>query len=344
MSLTYTAYMARRLIKYGGISIVGFTLIWFVTSAGISAYKAAHPVYVAPEVKYGVLPKVVFSNKTFVKKNFTEQMANDTLPSFADQAKVYVITRSDSTFLALEEDTKTALALGFKQDPTDKGNGVYEFKNTTLNQTLTMNVLENSFQMEYPYQSDQTLLNPTAMPTKEEAINTAKNYLSSAGKLTDDLKNGETKVSYWKISYDGLAAVSSLSEANAIKVDLFRQNLDNLKILSSDVNSASVSVLVTGSQVEGKKIVEVTYKYAQIDRELYSTYPIKTATEAWNDLKMGNYWPASDVSGGDMAIKNMYLAYFEPVSLTNYMQPVYVFEGNNNFVAYVPAVTDKYTK
>jgi len=86
------------------------------------------------------------------------------------------------------------------------------------------------------------------------------------------------------------------------------------------------------------------YKYANVDRELFSTYPVKTVEEAWSDLKAGNYWPAVDVSPGDVAIKNIYLAYFEPVSLTNYLQPIFVFEGDQNFVAYVPAVSNKYIK
>lgn len=344
MSLTYTAYMTSRLIKVGGISIISLTLFWMITSLAIKAYRAAHPPYLAPDVKYGVLPKVVFPNKKFESKNFSAEMANDVLPSFPDQAKVYVITRSDSTFLALDEDTKTASALGFKGNPIQTGDGIYQFKNTTLNQTLTMNVLQNSFQMDYPYREDQTLYSPTEMPTKENAVNMAKSYLSSAYKLADDLANGETKVTYWKINYEGLTSVSSLSEANAIKVDFFRQDLDNLKVLSADIKSASVSVLLTGSQVEGKKIVQVFYKYAKIDRELFSTYPIKSATEAWNDLTAGNYWPAEDTSSNKVVIRKMYLAYFEPVSLTNYLQPVYVFEGDNNFVAFVPAVAKKYTK
>ncbi len=66
--------------------------------------------------------------------------------------------------------------------------------------------------------------------------------------------------------------------------------------------------------------------------------------EAWNDLKMGNYWPASDVETNKVTIRNMYLAYFEPISLTNYLQPIYVFEGDGKFAAYVPAVTDNFIK
>jgi hypothetical protein len=36
------------------------------------------------------------------------------------------------------------------------------------------------------------------------------------------------------------------------------------------------------------------------------------------------------------------LAYYEPVTLTQYLQPIYVFKGDNNFIAYVPAISDKY--
>lgn len=345
MSLTYTAYITRRIIKYGGIGVVVFTLFYIGLGAAIAAYKAAHPPYVPPDVKYGILPKIVFPNKKFDKKNFIEELANDAFPKFKDQTKVYIITRPDNTFLALEEDTATAKALGFNSNPVEISDGVYVFKNPALNRTLTMNVLENSFQMEYPYQSDQLLLNPTNMPTKEETISIAKDYLSSADKLPDDLGSGENKVSYWKISFDGLQSVSSLSGANIVRVDFFRKTVDNdLKVMSAEVNSAQVSVLVSGSSVDGKRIVEVNYKYASVDNELYSTYPIKTTEEAWNDLKAGNYWPASDVSGNDVAIKNIYLAYFEPVSLTNYLQPIYVFEGDRDFVAYVQAITDKYVK
>jgi len=47
------------------------------------------------------------------------------------------------------------------------------------------------------------------------------------------------------------------------------------------------------------------------------------------------------VTAGQVTIRNIYLAYFEPVTLTNYLQPIFVFEGDNNFVAYVPAISTK---
>lgn len=345
MSLTEVAYTSRKIIRFGSFFLIFIAIAWPIYMASVMAYKKAHPPYIPPTLKYGILPKIVFPEKKFEKKNFTFELPNDTIPKFKDQAKVYVVYRPVSSFLALEYDTKTARGFGFTSAPQEVNPGVYKFENTNSNKTLTMNVLDGSFKLEYPYQTDQMLLNPQKLPSNDEAIRIATSFLESGGRMTDDLRNGEKKITYWRIEFSGLRAVTSLSEANVIRVDFFRQNLDDdFKILSSEKDKAPISILVSGSTVDEKKIIDVSYKYANIDRESFSTYTIKTTEQAINDLKMGNYWPSSDVSSKDVIIRRIYLAYFEPSSPTNYMQPIYVFEGDNNFTAYVPAVIDQYTK
>jgi hypothetical protein len=344
-SLTYTAYITRNILKYGGVGIGIFTLMYMGIGAGIAAWKLAHPVKIPPNVKYGLLPKTAFPEKEFVKKNFVQQFPNDSYPKFDDQARVYFIARPDTSIMALEEDTKIAKQFGFNSQPVDMGKGIYEFRNDNYNQTMTMNIVDGSFHMKYPYESDQMLLNPEKVPSKNEAIEIAKSYIQNGNKYPKDLEDGEKKVSYWKIELDGLKAVASQSEGNSARVDFYRSNLEgDFKIVSSEYNGAPVSVLVTGASTEGKRIVDVNYRYAPVDRQSFATYPIKPAADAWADLVAGNYWPVNETSGNSVTVRNMYLAYFEPVVLTNYLQPVYVFEGDNKFVAYVPAVVDKYIK
>lgn len=345
-SLTEVAYISRKVIKYGGVGLIGFLFFWWGLTATVKAYKAAHPAYVAPTVRFGTLDKIVFPEKSFEKKSFTTELANDAFPTFGDQANVYVIYRSKSTLGALEENKKTAALMGFTSEPREVSTGMYLFNDAISGKSLTMNVLENSFKLSYPYLSDQLLQNPDQMPTKEEAISAAKNFLQQAGKFSTDLESGEQKVSYWKINYDALRQVSGLSEANIVRIDFFRKNLSEVEIVSTDVGKASVSVLVSGSSVAAKKIVEVNYKHVDIDASdaSSSTYPIKTSKEAFADLQAGNYWPANDTNSKEMVIRKIYLAYFEPVNLTQFLQPVYVFEGDNDFVAYVRAITDKYAK
>lgn len=346
-SLTQVAYVSRRVIKYGGVGLILLMVGWWGLVAAVGAYQAAHPPYVAPSVRYGALPKIVFPEKSFEKKNFTAELPNDKFPSFKDQANVYVIYRSNSILGALEANKKTASLIGFNGEPVEKTTGVYQFTDSIGNRTLSMNVLESSFKMSYPYLQDQLLQNPDEMPNKEEAINMAKNFLEQADKFSTDLQEGEQKTSFWKISFNGLESVGALSEANIIRVDFFRKKLDGeTDVLSSEVGRASVSVLVSGSSVTTKKIVEVNFQHVDVDSSAASasTYPIKTPEEAFADLQSGNYWPASDSAAKDMKIRKIYLAYFEPINLTQFLQPIYVFEGDGNFVAYVRAITDKYAK
>lgn len=343
MSLTTAAYSSRILIKFGGIFLVISLVAYSLLVAGVKAYRAAHPPYTPPTVKYGLLPKIVFPNKKYDKKNFTLALPNDSLPIVSDQMPVYIVYRPNTTFLALDYDTKIAASFGFKDKPNEISPGVYQFKNNLLNQTMTMNVLDSSFKMEYPYLIDQLLQNTTKTPTKNEAIEKAKGYLQLGNQLNNDLEAGTKVVTYWKIQFDGLKSVSSASDGDLARVDFFRKDLDDgTKILSAQPSKASISVLVSGSDLEGKKIVEVNYSYANIDRQSFSTYPIKTPSQAVAELKSGSYWPASDATGNDVTINGVYLAYFEPVTLTNYMQPIYVFTGSGDFVGYVPAVSEKY--
>lgn len=342
MSLTTTAHVSRKLIKYGGgmIVFVGFGMV--ILLGAIKAYRAAHPPYVPPTVRYGRLPKIVFPEKKFETKNLTLQLPNEVFPKFKDQAKVYIIYQPIKDFLALEYYTKVASSLGFKDKAQEVGVGVYEFKDNS-NRVLTINVLNGNFRLSYPYQNDQMLLNPEKVPNKEEAISMAKSFLTSGERFGKDLEEGEKKVSYWKIEYDGLKSVPSQSEANVARVDFFRKNFENgTKIVSAETNRAAISVLVSGATVAGKQIIEVDYKYANVDRESFETYPIKTVEKAWEEMKAGKYWPAFDSIKAEVIIRKVNLGYFEPVVATNILQPVFVFEGDNGFIAYVPAVTDEW--
>lgn len=340
MSLTYVAHVSRKVIKYGLIGIVSVLILRSLVIAGYKAYRVIRPPYTPPTVKYGNLPKIVFPSKEIKKKIFSYEFPNDSTPEFKDQSRIYIIYRPNNSFLALEKDKETAQKFGFENEPTEIRSGIYEFKNE-LNRNLKMNVLDGSFKLSYPYLEDQMLNSPKRMPNKSEAINNASRALDSGDKLTDDLENGSKEVSFLKIENNGLKTVGSQAEANVARIDFYREELNDLKIVSKNVGQASVSVLISGSEVSEKKVLEINYKDLNIDRESFSTYPIKSTEEAISDLNSGNYWPASDVITDQVIIRKVYLAYFEPVTLTNYLQPVFVFEGDNNFTAYIPAVSDK---
>ena len=78
-----------------------------------------------------------------------------------------------------------------------------------------------------------------------------------------------------------------------------------------------------------------------IDTTTYATYPIKTAETAYNDLKTGKGIVILQPPKAQVSISSVYLGYFISDKYTPYLQPIYIFEGQN-FVAYVPAISSEF--
>ena len=43
-----------------------------------------------------------------------------------------------------------------------------------------------------------------------------------------------------------------------------------------------------------------------------------------------------------IVIRNISLAYYDSDEPQEYLQPIFIFEGDNDFVAYLPAITGEY--
>ncbi len=342
-NLTMTAYWARKFIKFGGAGIAILLVVQMAVSATISYIKSQKKA--EPDYLLGSLNPISFPKKDFEKKQFAFTLPNDKLPVVPKILPVYQVNRPVFSLLLLDEAKVSAKGMGFVTEPVEKdsGNGEYTFRNDIANQNLTVNVLDGSFTMSYPYQTDQLILVPEKIPTKELAIQSASSYLEKGGKLSPDLKEGKKEVSFFRISPEKLEPLTAPNGANLARVDIFRKPIEvganSYKILPSDPRQATVYALVSGSSAENRSVVEVGYKHSNIDRQIFGTYPIKPVELAQKELTNGLYWPAKDVASKSVSIHNVYLAYFEPNILDKTMQPIYVFEDDKaNFVAYISAV------
>ncbi len=135
----------------------------------------------------------------------------------------------------------------------------------------------------------------------------------------------------------------SLSESDLIKINIYRKNFDDLPTVTQKEKQANVWFMLSGSELKGDQVIAAEYHYYSVDEERYATYPIKTAQEAWDELNSGRGYIINLGDNQNTAtIRQVYLAYFDPGQYVEYYQPVVVFEGDNDFVAYVPAVTDEF--
>jgi hypothetical protein len=296
-------------------------------------------------VTFGKLPTLPFPTKDKVNYSLALETVEGGLPKLPTTMKVYYMPKRSANLLSLNEARQKSSTLGFSTNEQSVSPTVYQFRSSNTNSTLTLNIVTGVFSISYNLQIDPAPLKGKA-PAAEVASDNMKNYLSSAGLMPEDL-TGPINHDYLKVSGDKLVSALSLSDANLTKVHFFRKNYEDYPSLTSDPVQANVWFLVSGANANGQNrgVVAGEFHYFPVDATQFSTYPIKTAQAAWDELTGGKGYLASigtNPEGSQIKVRKVYLAYFDAGEAVDFYQPIVVFEGDNSFLAYVPAVTDAY--
>ncbi|KKU09530.1 MAG: hypothetical protein UX13_C0038G0012 [Candidatus Woesebacteria bacterium GW2011_GWB1_45_5] len=343
--LTQVAISARKTIRYIIYVIIFLMVGKVLLDATIGIYKKIFPpAPPPPTVKFGKLPAVLFPDTNpSVKLSYVLETPGGGLPKLPTQVKVFFMPKINPTLLALDVAKEKARALRFTSEPQQISDTVYRFVNPDVPSAFEINIVTGVFSISYDLIADRTPLN-VKPPAAEVAAAQFRSSLSAAGILPEDLA-GPTSNEFFKLSDGRLESALSLSEADVTKVNLYRKSYDNLPSLTGDPDEANVWAIISGSTNRGQQIVAAEYHYFPVDESQFSTYPIKTAEEAFNELSAGqafitNLGLAKD--GTTLKIRRVYLAYFDPETPTDFFQPIFVFEGDNSFTAYVPAVSADY--
>jgi hypothetical protein len=249
----------------------------------------------------------------------------------------------------------------------------YEW-NETINyrRKLVFNIHSFDFTLTSEYLRSLTALSAQYISNESSAIATVQNFLKTMKLTPDDLDITKTNTPNNAIKFvtypqlfsiitggqglNTLVPASSLSKTQTIRVDLYQKDIEYELNTGQDDGKKTIPVKIpiiypyppystmsfwVASGSKEAIVAQAFYTHKDIDlKNTAATYPLKTPKEAFSQLEENNAYIAS-YSGNDqnIIIKNVFLAYYlgadEP---QQYLMPVYVFEGNNGFYAYVPAV------
>lgn len=343
-SLTYVAVTARRAIRYGIYFIMLILVGRLVLALGLNVYKTIFPPPPPPPtVNFNILTALPFPKKEGLPQfTYSVETPSGTLPKFPDQRKVYFMPKISASLTSLEDAQKKAAGMGFTSQPQQVTSNIYKFTNPNSNATLEINIINSVFSISYDLVNDPVPLT-SQPPTEQLGAAEINSYLARGGTKPEDL-TGDPSHAFLKIGAQGLLPVGSLSEANLIRINLWRKEYDELTPKTPDPNYANVWFMLSGDSKADRKIIAAEFHYFPVDEEQVSTYPTKTTQQALEDLKAGKGYIASLRAGSDgkIVIRRIYQAYYDPGEYYEYYQPIFVFEGDPEFVAYVPAVTSEY--
>ncbi|QQS38867.1 hypothetical protein IPM62_05825 [Candidatus Woesebacteria bacterium] len=351
LTLTSASIVSRKFIRYAVISIIAIVIIRFTILSGINLYERFFPDP-PPEatVKFGKLPALSLPNNAQSEEDvcrlvYNLETASGSLPVLYQQTNVYYMPKPISSIGALEKANTIARDLGFNSEGRELVETVFLFTKANSPSSLNINIVTRAFSISYDVNSDPQVFNQIP-PQAENAVSAVKGLLGRAG-LINDYKLGPTKTQLLRVESGKLVKAISQSEANIVKVNLYREKYGvtqfELPAVTPDPDESNVWFLMSNSS-GNVQIIAGEYHYFPLDKNKFSTYPVKTAEQAFEDLKncKGGIAKIGDNYDGEIKIRNVYLAYYDYGQYIEYYQPVVVFEGENDFVAYVPAVTDEF--
>lgn len=342
-TLTEVSYFTRKGVKIALAFAVFVIIVPFIWKGVKKAYLTIFPPPPPPPtVRYGKLPKIILP-ESGQPNNLTYKLetVDGKLPKLASLGKVYFVEVNKSRLLELDRIKAKARTLGFTDPEKQIDDQNYEFVHPTLPATLKVNVIYDQYKYKYDWTTDQDVFSKGNIRGNEQAFLQAKSFFQSLDLLAIDLTEGTPKYTYFAARPPEMIPVASLSETDFIRVDLFRADLDKLRVVSPSANRSPVNITFSGNQDRGKSVVEANYTYSKIVDNDYATYPLKTVEQAWSELQQGGGYIAEKRSD-QITVRKVSLAYFESDGPQEFLQPVFVFEGDNGFMAYVVAITPQY--
>ncbi|MBI3069793.1 MAG: hypothetical protein HYY87_00615 [Candidatus Levybacteria bacterium] len=336
----------KKILKWGAFAVIAIVVLIVGLRVGTQIKEYFFPTPLPPPtVKFGKLSPAAFPDNAVNPPTggFTYRLntLSGQLPNLPTQTYVYKIVQPEPSLLALEKAQEKVSKMGFNSSPARISNTLYQWvRENTPSKKLLFDISSFNFSLSSDFISDQDILLAKNLPDENEAIALAENFLKNID-FPQDIEAAKTKTTLLSIKDQELVPATSLSKAKLIRVDFFQKDIDKLPIYYPNPKNSIIYALIAAGTF-GSQIVEAKFFHHNIS-EVSSTYPLKTAEEAFSELKNSKAYLTSYFGNEEnIAIKDISLGYYLSDKEQNYLLPVIVFEGNNGFFAFVEAIRDEW--
>lgn len=347
MTLTELSYYGRKMLPFVVIFFLIILIIFYIFKL-LFIYLQLQPktksLYINPvfgKIKKPLLKETTASSSAdFILDTIEGQPVTAT-----DTAKIYFLPPSYSRMKFLQQIYLMAKAVGF-----DTENVKHSLEKTEAifddgQQKMIINITNFNFSYEYMLKelNKENFFENNRLPSESEIEGKAANFLNAVGRYPDELSRGKRNLIYLTYQTDTqqLILAPQNETTNMVEVDFYRADIDDFPIISPKYFNSPNYVVIAFNK-EGFRIIKAQVNFFERSKDQIGLYPIKLGSMAWEELKNNRGIIISPSGNSTINIKKMFLGYFDPDIYQEYLQPVYVFLGDNNFVGYVPAVSEEY--
>lgn len=378
VSLHRATELTKKLFKISLLLIL--FLIFFVYTFRLGKYVKDlifPPPPIPPSAAFGKLTKISFPHSV-VDRKFTYSIDTVTgeLPSAPDypfKIRVYKMLEYQPSLLNLERARTKAKAIDFKNREMPLSETDFKWIDTTgpIPRELRMNIITFNFQFTTPYKNYTQLFQHGTAPNEEKAKDEALAFLSKMQLFESDIDFGKARTQLLEFKDSSLSAATSLSEAQLVSINFYQRSIksgredsaetetqggnkegpnankdakDTLPIYYPNPPNSTINLLIGDIGV-----IETNHAHQGIS-DLFTSYPLKTAREAFEELVQGKAFIAAFPDSEEykqktqIKITNVSLGYYIGIEKQQYLMPIVVFENRDGFFAYVSAIQNSWIK
>lgn len=345
MSLTKVASFARKAI-YG--VLIGFVVLAVTTYVmrQIQDYQRLHPPKVVkrPNYLFSKLPELVFPENNQKVDKVTLQIASGFFPETPNLVKVFAVKpQKFPGFDPVVTARNFVVRLGFSSNEKKINEKEYEFVgNTDSLKKIKVNVVLKSFDLTSDLKSGFGFIMANDLPTPGDAILFSKSSLRGNNLWVPSENAPEPLIFYYKITPKGDLMKTELPfDANLIRVVFNREKIDEKTVFVSNEETGQADLLLASGKDNSTQIIEFKYHYFPIDEVNFGTYYTKSASQAWEEFKAGKGYVENFGLLKDPIVRSVFLGFYDSLLGSGYIYPIWVFEGDKGFRAFVSAVLPK---
>ncbi|MBP9815276.1 MAG: hypothetical protein KBC63_03050 [Candidatus Levybacteria bacterium] len=337
MSLAQITREARFSLKIGGLIIVSLILIFLVFQGGLFIKNFLFPQPPTPaEEKFGSLPTLVFPESTNSLPEFKLNTVSGNFPSFPSTILVYKLQQKTPKVSDYQSARNRAASLGYTQNQQAINQSLYKWSKSNANNVLFYDITSLNFSVESDYLTDPNLI-PSPLSNTEDVTEAILSFIHTLGASTSDIDLSKSPIFYYNISSGQLVEAESAINATVARIFLKQQDVNELPIYYPTSNPSSLYITTTSDTTSG--VVHANYNHFLPDLNDSSTYKLRSAESAFEDLKKGKGYIVRPTTASTIDITDISLGYYlSTESSQKYLMPIIVFTGANNFQAYLSAL------
>lgn len=325
----------RLILKYGGAALVILVLIFLVFKGGDFLKNTFFPKPPdAPQEKFGKLLPIIFPQQAGSTPQFRINTVSGALPTFSPTINVYKLLAPLPSITSLQTARGKAGNLGYTQNQKSITTEEYTWNMATANNTLRYNIVSLHFSVSSDYLVNQSLLGNVS--NKDALLKTVGSFIDALGANQSDINLNNSIFSYYLVKDGQLTETSNEANASAARIYLIQNPVEKLPIYYPTTNPSLLYFTISGANV-----VDASYMHFTPDLTAFSTYPLKTADAAFQDLSSENGFIVNPTADSMVDITDVSLGYYlGNEENQTYLMPIVIFTGKNNFKAYVNAIAD----